>query len=123
MLLWEITDLTGIEKGPRAAKTLNPHGYRCLFYELSLTAFRPWIILKAEAHPVRNGRMIVKEEHVGRIRFRIGQVYFAQNLEGLRGNLPGIGTEPVRDLESVLVGLMFDMPAERTLDGTCNEQK
>ena len=42
---------------------------------------------KRELDSVRNGRMRIKQKYVYRIRFGIGEIHFAQNLECLRSDL------------------------------------
>src|SRR5205814_1089765 len=96
---------------------------RTLLHELSLPTSRPRIIFKAEPHSVGNGRMIVEEDDMDRIGFWIGQVHLAQNLKSLSSDLSGIRRKPVRDFESVLIGLVLQVSAECAADRVRDKQK
>jgi len=67
--------------------------------------------------------MIVEEDDMDRIGFWIGQVHLAQNLKSLSSDLSGIRRKPVRDFESVLIGLVLQVSAECAADRVRDKQK
>ena len=61
--------------------------------------------------------MRIKQKYIHRVRLRIGEIYFAENLKRLRGGLAGVGREAVSYFQAVLVRLMLDVTAEGAIDG------
>src|SRR6266566_6164990 len=67
--------------------------------------------------------MRIKQKHVHWIWLRVRQVHVTQNLKRLRGHLPRIRCQAVRDLQAILIRLMFEVPAEGAENGACEEEK
>lgn len=83
-----------------------------LFYELGVVTVGPGIVGEREVDAVSDRGMTVEHEDIDRIGCGIGQIDSTEDFEGLRGNLSRIGSEAVRDLKAVLIGLMFDLAAK-----------
>src|ERR1700733_5962786 len=69
----------------RSAQLTTP----LLFHKLGLFAFVPRIVGQAEADAVWDGRVGIEHEDSDGTGSGIGEIHFAENLKGLRGDLAG----------------------------------
>ena len=60
-------------------------------YKFGLFAFAPGIVGQAEADAVWEGRVGIEHENGDGAGRGVGEINFAENLKGLRGDLAGIG--------------------------------
>ena len=60
--------------------------------------------------------MVVEQEYTQGTWIGIGEIHVAENIAGLRGHLSGIGCQSMRNLQAILVGLVFDVPGEGVQD-------
>src|SRR6266581_8972848 len=80
-------------------------------YEFGLLALRPGVIGQRELQAIGDGWMRIKQKDSHGIGLRIRQIHVAKDLKRLCRHLVRIRRESVGDLEAVLVGLMFIVPA------------
>ena len=72
---------------------------------------------------IRHGRVVIKQKHIYGVRLWIAEVHVTVKAKCLSHHLAGVGREPVSDLQAVLVGLVFNMPAVGVDDGRGEEAK
>jgi len=92
------------------------------FHEFTLAAVSPWIVSESEANPVRYGGVVVEKENGKRIRVRVSQVHFAEDLKRLGAELPGIRRQSMRHFEAILVRLVFHVAAEAIPNRICHKK-
>src|SRR5271154_2587212 len=90
-------------------------------YKFWLFALVPGIVGQGEADAVWDCWVGIEHEDGDGIGSGIGEIHFAENLKGLRGDLAGIRNQAVGDFQAILVGLMFHMAADGALHGVSDK--
>src|SRR5689334_1153337 len=67
--------------------------------------------------------MAVKQENIEWIGIRVRQIHLAEDLKSLGCDLPGVRRQAMGDFQSVLIRLMFEMPADSAGDGIAEKKK
>src|ERR1700691_6250975 len=91
-------------------------------YKFGLFAFVPGIVGQGEADAVWDGGVGIEHENGNGIGSGIGEIHFAENLKGLRGDLAGIRNQAVGDFQAVLIRLVFEVTADSALHGGGDER-
>src|SRR5215469_11717849 len=88
---------------------------RCywLGQELSPPAIGPGVVFEGEANPVGDWWMVIEQENVKPIWFRIPEIDVTKHVEGLRRHLPRISRQAVRHFKAVLVRLVLVVTVDR----------
>src|SRR5271170_7244664 len=91
-------------------------------YKFWLFALVPGIVGQGEADAVWDCWVGIEHEDCDGTGSGIGEIHFAENLKGLRGDLAGIRNQAVGDFQAVLIRLVFIVAAEGTLDRVSNKR-
>src|SRR5271155_915864 len=86
-------------------------------YKFWLLAFVPGIVGQGEADAIWDCWVGIEHEDCDGTGGGVGEIHFAENLKGLRGNLAGIRNQAVGDFQAILIRLVFHMAAEGALHG------
>ena len=96
---------------------------RLLLYKMGVFAFGPWVVGYEEMDAVWYWGVIVKQEYPQRIWLWIFKHRLAKLLKASRHRLAWIGYDSVIDFETVNIGLVLEIPAERVSGGIGKEAK
>src|SRR5258708_25387645 len=103
--------------------TISSSGAKLLLHILRPGGRVPRIVTKREANSLRNRGMAIRPEDEHTVGGGVVITFFAQFLEGRGCDFAVVGKQAVGDLESVNIGLMFNVAAEGVADGFAGHSK
>ena len=72
--------------------------------------------MQAELDAIGNRGVVVEQKYAQWTGIGVAEIHVSENIEGLRGDFPGIRRQPVRDFQTVLIGLVFEVSGEGVQD-------